>query len=982
LDTNIEKPEDPINVGYTFVGWFRDQELSNEFIFPAKLTKNITLYAKWSINSYTISFNSNGGSSVNSIIGDYESSTIQPDNPTKEGYTFIGWFSDIELATPYTFTTMPAENITLYAKWSNNSYTILFNSNGGSSVNSIIGDYESSTIQPDNPTKEGYTFIGWFSDIELTTPYTFTTMPAENSTLYAKWSINAYTISFNSNGGSSVNSIIGDYESSTIQPDNPTKEGHTFLGWFNDIELTTPYTFTTMPAENITLYAKWSNNSYTISFNSNGGSSVNSIIGDYESSTIQPDNPTKEGHTFIGWFSDIELTTPYTFTTMPAENSTLYAKWSINAYTISFNSNGGSNVDSLTVDFNSTLTEPTTPTKEEYSFLGWFSDINLTTPYTFTTMPAENITLYAKWSINKYTVTYDGTSIDPQVVDYNTIIPTPNEPIRDYYSFGGWYIDSEYTTEFDFDNPITKDITIYAKWIFIPTTDLTYLLLADEQSYKVTAYEGTNTVIRIPKYYNGLPVTEIGNFAFANLPIENLVFEDGSLVTTFGAFAFVNTEISDFYLPENLTTIGHLSIFNPVLLDYYIDNENPHFTTVDGILYSKDLETLIAYPSLRTGSYTIPNTVLKLDSCSFISSQLTSILFETGSNLTEIGPSAFTNTLIESITIPNTVTIIGDYAFDHSQFNSILFEENSQLSIIGSEAFRDSKLISITIPSNVISINDNAFSDIPSLESINVNPINEVYSSNNGVLFNKDLSIIIKYPEALTGSYTIPSSVIEIGFRSFSSSLLTEVIIPNGVTKIGDMSFNQSEIISIIIPNSVISLGSYSFSNSQLASIQFEEGSQLTTIGTNAFSYSKITSITIPSTVTDISNHAFYSTNLTTVIFEGTTPPTYIGAGIFNGITSLSFIIYVPYSSIGSYNTSLIGYVDHIAPFYTVTYNSNTGSTIEPIILYSSTTIQEPTQPYKEGYTFGGWYSNSELTITYDFNTIITSDITLYAKWM
>jgi len=667
---------------------------------------------------------------------------------------------------------------------------------------------------------------------------------------------------------------------------------------------------------------------------------------------------------------------------MPAENSTLYAKWSINAYTISFNSNGGSNVDSLTVDFNSTLTEPTTPTKEEYSFLGWFSDINLTTPYTFTTMPAENITLYAKWSINKYTVTYDGTSIDPQVVDYNTIIPTPNEPIRDYYSFGGWYIDSEYTTEFDFDNPITKDITIYAKWIFIPTTDLTYLLLADEQSYKVTAYEGTNTVIRIPKYYNGLPVTEIGNFAFANLPIENLVFEDGSLVTTFGAFAFVNTEISDFYLPENLTTIGHLSIFNPVLLDYYIDNENPHFTTVDGILYSKDLETLIAYPSLRTGSYTIPNTVLKLDSCSFISSQLTSILFETGSNLTEIGPSAFTNTLIESITIPNTVTIIGDYAFDHSQFNSILFEENSQLSIIGSEAFRDSKLISITIPSNVISINDNAFSDIPSLESINVNPINEVYSSNNGVLFNKDLSIIIKYPEALTGSYTIPSSVIEIGFRSFSSSLLTEVIIPNGVTKIGDMSFNQSEIISIIIPNSVISLGSYSFSNSQLASIQFEEGSQLTTIGTNAFSYSKITSITIPSTVTDISNHAFYSTNLTTVIFEGTTPPTYIGAGIFNGITSLSFIIYVPYSSIGSYNTSLIGYVDHIAPFYTVTYNSNTGSTIEPIILYSSTTIQEPTQPYKEGYTFGGWYSNSELTITYDFNTIITSDITLYAKWM
>jgi uncharacterized repeat protein (TIGR02543 family) len=282
-----------------------------------------------------MNFVSNQGTAVNAITAQPGTAVSAPTNPTRNGYSFAGWFSDEALTTSYTFTTMPSEAITLYAKWTINQYTITFDSNEGTSVTAITQDFDTAVSAPTNPTRTGYTFAGWFSDEALTTAYSFTTMPSQSITLYAKWTISQYSINFNSTGGSAVDRITQDFGTSVSAPTNPTWTGYTFTGWLTFPSLT-PYTFTTMPSQNITLYADWTINQYTITFVSNLGTSVTAITQDFDTAVSAPTNPTRTGYTFAGWFSDEALTTAYSFTTMPSQATTLYAKWNPNSYSISY----------------------------------------------------------------------------------------------------------------------------------------------------------------------------------------------------------------------------------------------------------------------------------------------------------------------------------------------------------------------------------------------------------------------------------------------------------------------------------------------------------------------------------------------------------------------------------------------------------------------------------------------------------------------
>ena len=222
-------------------------------------------------------------------------------------------------------------------------------------------------------------------------------------------SLMSVTITFDTNDGSVINPLSALQGTAITPPSNPTRTGYTFAGWFSDEALTNAYTFpATMPSSNITIYAKWTINQYTITLNTNDGTSINPITQDYNTSLTAPVDPTKEGHTFAGWFSDEALTNAYTFpATMPSSNVTVYAKWTINQYTITLNTNEGTSINPITQDFNSSLTPPPNPTKEGHTFAGWFSDEALTNAYTFpATMPSSNVTVYAKWTINEYTITY------------------------------------------------------------------------------------------------------------------------------------------------------------------------------------------------------------------------------------------------------------------------------------------------------------------------------------------------------------------------------------------------------------------------------------------------------------------------------------------------------------------------------------------------------------------------------------------------
>ena len=294
-------PTDVTRTGYTFKGWYDNENLTGSPVtaIGGAETGNKEYWAKWEINQYTITFDTNGGSEIAPITQDYGTEITAPDNPTRKGYTFKGWDKEIP-------ETMPAENITVKAQWQINQYTITFDTNGGSEIAPITQDYGTEITVPDNPTRKGYTFKGWDKEIPET-------MPADNITVKAQWEINQYTITFDTNGGSEIAPITQDYGTEITAPDNPTRKGYTFKGWDKEIP-------ETMPADNITVKAQWEINQYTITFDTNGGSEIAPITQDYGTAITAPDNPTRKGYTFKGWDKEIPET-------MPAENLTITARW-------------------------------------------------------------------------------------------------------------------------------------------------------------------------------------------------------------------------------------------------------------------------------------------------------------------------------------------------------------------------------------------------------------------------------------------------------------------------------------------------------------------------------------------------------------------------------------------------------------------------------------------------------------------------------
>ena len=413
--------------GYTQVGWSTVDGGEKVYGFEDVYTQNeaLTLYPVWNTNKYTITFDTNGGSEIAPITQDYGTEITAPDNPTRKGYTFKGWDKEIP-------ETMPAENITVKAQWEINQYTIAFDTNGGSEIAPITQDYGTEITAPDNPTRKGYTFKGWDKEIPET-------MPAENITVKAQWEINQYTITFDTNGGSEIAPITQDYGTEITAPDNPTRKGYTFKGWDKEIP-------ETMPAENITVKAQWEINQYTITFDTNGGSEIAPITQDYGTEITAPDKPTRKGYTFKGWDKEIPKT-------MPAENITVKAQWKINQYTITFDTNGGSEIAPITQDYGTEITVPDNPTRKGYTFKGWDREIP-------ETMPAENITVKAQWKINQYTITFDtngGSEIAPITQDYGTEITAPDNPTRKGYTFKGW--DKEIPETMPAEN-----ITITARW--------------------------------------------------------------------------------------------------------------------------------------------------------------------------------------------------------------------------------------------------------------------------------------------------------------------------------------------------------------------------------------------------------------------------------------------------------------------------------------------------------------------------------------
>ena len=285
-----------------------------------------------------------------------------------------------------------------------------------------------------------------------------------------------YTVTFNAYGGFPMpdEQYVKSGEKAVL-PAEPTLKGHTFAFWYlgDDEENATAYDFDTPVTGDITLTAKWNINKYTVTFNSYGGTPVPPAQEvEYGLTATKPDDPTLKGHTFAFWYlgEDEENATAYDFNTPVTENITLTAKWNINKYTVTFNSYGGTPVPpAQEVEYGLTATEPAAPEKTGYTFDGWYLGDE---KYDFSDAVEQNITLYANWEKNIYTVTYtDGVDGEEVFADQTYRVPfedtTPafkGNPTRDGYVFDGW--------KPAFSDTVTGNVTYVAQWT--ARTDLSY----------------------------------------------------------------------------------------------------------------------------------------------------------------------------------------------------------------------------------------------------------------------------------------------------------------------------------------------------------------------------------------------------------------------------------------------------------------------------------------------------------------------------
>ena len=338
--------------------------------------------------------------------------------------------------------------------------------NGKPTVTKFIDNDKNSKFAElvPEPTKENYTFAGWYNGDEI---FDFTTVPTGDVTLTAKWTAKDYYVSFVTEHGDPPTSQNVKYNGTATDPGKLSEEGYTFIGWYTDDTYDTEFDFTQPITGNTTVYAKWTAKNYEVSFITEHGKTPTSQNVPYNEPATDPGELTEEGYTFDGWYADDTHKTKFDFTQPIKSNTTVYAKWTAKDYEVSFVTEHGKAPTSQNVPYNGTATDPGKLSEEGYTFDDWYTDDTYSTKFDFTKPIKRNTTVYAKWTAKDYEVSFiteHGKTPTSQNVPYNEPAKDPGTLTEEGYTFIGWYADNTYSTKFDFRTPITGDTKVYAKW--------------------------------------------------------------------------------------------------------------------------------------------------------------------------------------------------------------------------------------------------------------------------------------------------------------------------------------------------------------------------------------------------------------------------------------------------------------------------------------------------------------------------------------
>ncbi|MFE8701780.1 InlB B-repeat-containing protein, partial [Cytobacillus sp. FJAT-54145] len=538
----------PTRVGYDFSGWFTQTggagvEVTNTTL--VNTASDHTLYAHWTAKQYTVTFDAGDGEITTtsqsklfgSMYGKGSNGTTDDTlpTPTRHGYNFAGWYSQADGAGVEVTNTTPvnmASDHTLYAHWTAKPYTVTFDAGDGTVTTTTQTKLFGSTYGKGSdgtsneslpvPTRTGYAFVGWYDNNGFTgsaiTNQSEVTI-ANNHTLYAKWEVNYYNVTYNANGstGGFPPNVTSHAYGSVVTVSGKgdlEKTGYTFTGWNAEANGSgTPYAASTafpMGTNHVTLYAQWIANTYDVTFDAGGGNVTPTIQTKLYDSTYgkQSDGseevlpiPTKVGYDFVGWYSQadgagVEVTN-ITPVNIPSDH-TLYAHWTAKPYTVTFDAGDGTvTTTTQTKLFGSTYGKGSdgtsneslpTPTRTGYAFAGWYDNDGFTgsaiTNQSEVTI-ANNHTLYAKWEVNSYNVTYNANGstggFPPNVTShaYGSVVTVSGKGDLEKtgYTFTGWNAEANgsgtpYAASTAFPMG-TNHVTLYAQWI-ANTYDVTF----------------------------------------------------------------------------------------------------------------------------------------------------------------------------------------------------------------------------------------------------------------------------------------------------------------------------------------------------------------------------------------------------------------------------------------------------------------------------------------------------------------------------
>lgn len=504
--------------------------------------------------------------------------------PSREGYVFGGWYKNDD----FTGTAIAAENIataennvTYYAKWIPDC-DVVFDFDGGASTNYVISIPNGVKIDEpiEQPNKAGYVFKYWALSTNLNQEYNWNTEITNNIVIEAVWQEigNNYVVTFDLNGGvGAFNTQVLVANGSTVsRPTSPSKVGYTFAGWAPEGQASY-YNFNTPVTSDITLVAVWQTTQIcTITFNLNGG------YGDFPDITInrlekieEPSaKPAKAGNHFKYWALSTDLTKEYNWNNLVSENITLIAVWENFNRVVSFNSNGGTaapgtiilNVGDCVSDFEKMLNE-NQPERIGYTFEFWATSPTSNVAYNLDLPVTNNLTLYAIWRINTYTVSFnlDGGSgsFPNKTINYGSTVSKPAAtPTKDGFTFKYWALSGQ-TTEYNFSTPVTSDITLVAIWEQDScVAEGTLITLADGSQVPVENLTGGEMLL-VWNLYTGsfdiAPILVIDSDALKQYEVIKLTFSDGTTVDVISEHGFFDVDLNKYvYLDKYAEEyIGH-----------------------------------------------------------------------------------------------------------------------------------------------------------------------------------------------------------------------------------------------------------------------------------------------------------------------------------------------------------------------------------------------------------------------------------------